>query len=67
MSERHLLTKEGNMAEDYAWEHAKIVADRCAKRFGSRTEIERYLAAIGWEWSMIERMMRYLERKKQND
>lgn len=55
------------MAEDYAWEHAKIVAERCAKRFGSRTEIERYLASIGWEWRMIERMMRHLDRKRKVD
>lgn len=55
------------MAEDYAWEHAKVVADRCAKRFSSRTEIERYLASIGWEWGMIERMMRYLDRKRKGD
>ncbi len=52
------------MAEDYAWEHAKIVADRCAKRFSSRTEIERYLSRIGWDWGMIERMMKYLDRKE---
>ena len=52
------------MAEDYRWEHANIVADRCEKRFGSRTEIERYLLAIGWDQPTIERMMRYLDRKK---
>lgn len=52
---------------DYAWEHAKIVADRCAKRFGSRTEIERYLRSIGWEMPMIERMMKYLDRKRKGD
>lgn len=55
------------MAEDYAWEHAKEVADRCAKRFNSRTDIERYLSSIGWEWSMIERMMRHLDRKRKDD
>lgn len=55
------------MAEDYAWEHAKIVADRCAKRFSSWTEIERYLASIGWDLGMIERMMRYLGRKRKGD
>ena len=55
------------MAEDYAWEHAKVVADRCAKRFSSRTEIERYLSSIGWEWSMVERMMRYLDRQRKDD
>ena len=53
--------------EDARWEHAKIVADRCAKRFSSRTEIERYLDSIGWEWSMIERMMKYLDRKRKDD
>ena len=53
--------------EDARWEHAKVVADRCAKRFSSRTEIERYLASIGWEWSMIERMMKYLDRKRKDD
>lgn len=52
------------MTEDSAWEHAKIVADRCAKRFSSRTEMERYLASIGWDWGTIERMMRYLDRKQ---
>ena len=50
--------------EDARWEHAKIVADRCAKRFSSRTEIERYLAAIGWDYGMIERMIKYLDRKE---
>ena len=55
------------MIEDYAWQHAKIVADRCAKRFSSRTEIERYLASIGWDWGMIERMMRYLDGKRKDD
>lgn len=53
--------------EDFRWEHAKIVADRCAKRFSSRTEIERYLASIGWEWHMIERMMKHLDRKRKDD
>lgn len=52
--------------EDYRWEHAKIVADRCAKRFGTRTEIERYLTAIGWEQPIIERMIKYLDRKREN-
>lgn len=52
--------------EDARWEHAKMVADRCAKRFSSRTEIERYLASIGWEWFMIERMMTYLDRKRKD-
>lgn len=46
-------------------EHAKIVAERCAKQFSSRTEIERYLSSIGWDWETIERMMRYLDRKRE--
>ena len=50
--------------EDARWEHAKVVANRCAERFSSRTEIERYLAAIGWDWDMIERMIKYLDRKE---
>ena len=49
---------------DYAWEHAKIVADRCAKRFDSKEEIERYLLSIGWERPMVERMLKYLDRKE---
>ena len=53
--------------EDYRWEHAKVVIDRCAKRFDSRTEIERYLASIGWEQPMIERMINYLDRKRKDD
>ena len=53
--------------EDYRWEHAKVVADRCSKRFGSRTEIERYLASIGWEQHMIERMVKYLDRKRKDN
>ena len=48
----------------WAWEHAKAVADRCAERFKSRKEIERYLASIGWEQHDIEQMIKYLERKK---
>ena len=50
--------------DDSAWEHAKIVANRCAERFKSRTEMERYLLSIGWDIETIERMMRYLDRKK---
>ncbi len=53
--------------EDARWDHAKIVADRCAKRFSSRTEIERYLSAIGWDQGMIERMLKYLDRKRKDD
>lgn len=52
---------------NWAWEHAKIVADRCAKRFGSRTEIERYLLSIGWDPSTVERMLKYLDRKRKDD
>lgn len=33
----------------WAWDHARAVADRCARRFRSRAEIERYLLAIGWD------------------
>ena len=49
------------------WEHAKNVADRCAKRFSSRTEIERYLLAIGWDVETVERMLKYLDRKRKDD
>lgn len=52
------------VSTDYAWEHAKTVADRCAKQFGSRTEIERYLLTLGWEVAMVERMLKYLDRKR---
>lgn len=55
------------VAVDYAWEHAKTVADRCAKRFSSRTEIERYLLSIGWDPSTVERMLKYLNRKRKDD
>lgn len=52
---------------NWAWEHAKIVADRCAQRFSSRTEIERYLLSIGWEVATVERMLKYLDRKRKDD
>lgn len=52
---------------NWAWEHAKTVADRCAKRFASRTEIERYLLAIGWDIETVERMLKYLDRKRKDD
>lgn len=55
------------VAVDYAWEHAKTVADRCAKRFSSRTEIERYLLSIGWEVTTVEKMLKYLDRKRKDD
>ena len=48
----------------WAWDHAKKVADRCAERFGSRTEIERYLLRIGWDVGTVERMLEYLDRKR---
>ncbi len=48
----------------WAWDHAKAVADRCEKRFGSITEIERYLVGIGWDTAAVERMLKYLDRKK---
>lgn len=51
----------------WAWDHAKVVADRCAKRFGSRTEIERYLLAIGWNIATVEKMLKYLDRKIKDD
>ena len=52
---------------DSAWEHAKVVADRCEKRFSSRTEIERYLLGIGWDAATVERMLKYLDRKRKDD
>ena len=48
----------------WAWDHAKHVADRCAERFKSRTEIERYLLSIGWSVDEIEQMLAYLDRKE---
>ena len=55
------------VAVDYAWEHAKTVADRCAKRFSSRTEIEQYLLSIGWEVTTVEKMLKYLDGKRKDD
>ena len=52
---------------DYEWEHAKIVADRCAKRFKNRKDMERYLIYCGWDMGSIERMMKYIDRKRGNE
>ena len=47
----------------WAWDHAKYVADRCAERFQSRTEIKRYLLAIGWDIGAVEQMLKYIDQK----
>lgn len=48
----------------WAWDHAKYVVDRCAERFKSRTEIERYLLSIGWSVDEIEQMLAYRQKRK---
>ncbi len=48
----------------WAWDHAKYVVDRCAERFKSRTDIERYLLAIGWAINEVQQMLAYLDRKE---
>lgn len=48
----------------WAWDHMKVVANRCAERFESRTEIERYLLAIGWDTKSVEQMLKYIDRKR---
>lgn len=48
----------------WTWDHAKYVADRCAERFESRAEFERYLLSIGWSGDEIEQILAYLDRKE---
>ena len=45
----------------WAWDHARAVADRCARRFRSRAEIERYLLAIGWGDDSVDQTLKYLD------
>lgn len=63
--EKHSIGRATKMKmTGWAWDHAKNVADRCAERFKSRTEIERYLLSIGWSVDEIEQMLAYLDRKE---
>lgn len=45
----------------WARDHARAVADRCARRFRSRAEIERYLLAIGWNVDSVDQMLKHLD------
>jgi hypothetical protein len=49
----------------WAWDHAKAVAERCAKRFKTNSDIEKYLTYCGWEPQEIEQILQYINRKKE--
>lgn len=46
----------------WAWDHARAVADRCAKRFHGRAEIERYLLAIGWDADSVDQILKHIDK-----
>lgn len=48
----------------WEWDHAKIVADRCAERYDTLEEVEQHLLAIGWPPEQADQMMGYLRRKR---
>lgn len=49
----------------WAWDHAKAVAERCAQRFKTNSDIEKYLTYCGWEPQEIEQILQYINRKKE--
>ena len=48
----------------WEWDHAKIVADRCAERYDTLEEVEQHLLEIGWPPEQADQMMRYLARRQ---
>lgn len=48
----------------WEWDHAKIVADRCAERYDTLEEVEQHLLEIGWPPEQVDQMMRYLARRQ---
>ena len=48
----------------WEWDHAKIVADRCAERYDTLEEVEQHLLEIRWPPEQVEQMMGYLRWKR---
>ena len=48
----------------WEWDHAKIVADRCAECYDTLEEVEQHLLEIRWPPEQVEQMMGYLRRKR---
>nr|DAW26851.1 MAG TPA: hypothetical protein [Caudoviricetes sp.] len=53
-----------NKMTGWEWDHAKIVADRCAERYSTLEEVKQNLLEIGWPPEQVDQMMSYLRRKR---